>query len=67
MNPVSAHRWHSSELVPTVGVIGSIYNSGEDNSVLQIRMAKEAIEALGLSWQEVTVTNTNDVTPSNPS
>ena len=62
MNPVAAQVALIQELVPTVEVIGLIYNSGEDNSVLQIRMAKEAIEGLGLTWQEVTVTNTNDVT-----
>ena len=62
MNPVAAQVELIQELVPSVEVIGLIYNSGEDNSVLQIKMAKEAIEAMGLTWQEVTVTNTNDVT-----
>jgi putative ABC transport system substrate-binding protein len=61
MNPVSAQIDLVVELVPEVETIGLIYNSSEDNSVLQIQIAKEAIEDKGLSWHEVTVTNTAEV------
>ena len=47
--------------MPETEVVGLVYNSGEDNSVLQIQIAKEVIEDMGLLWREVTVTNTNDV------
>ena len=50
-----------SELVPTAEKIGVIYTSSEDNSILQAQMAKEAIEAAGKTYVEVTVTNSNDV------
>ncbi len=61
MNPVAAQIALIRELIPEAKVIGLVYNSGEDNSVLQVKIAKEVIEDMGLEWREVTVTNTNDV------
>ena len=61
MNPVSDQIALLSELVPTAEKIGVIYTSSEDNSILQAQMAKEAIEAAGKTYVEVTVTNSNDV------
>ena len=46
---------------PTAKTVGVIYTSSEDNSILQAKMAKEAIEAAGMTYVEVTVTNSNDV------
>ncbi len=61
MNPVAAQIDLLVELVPEVQTVGLLYNSSEDNSVLQINIAKEHIESLGLAWEEITVTNVNDV------
>jgi putative ABC transport system substrate-binding protein len=61
MNPVAAQVDLIRELVPDVAVIGLIYNSSEDNSVLQADIAKAQIEASGLTWQEATVTNSNEI------
>lgn len=61
MNPVSDQIAMLLELVPTAEKIGVIYTSSEDNSILQAQMAKEAIEAAGKTYVEVTVTNSNDV------
>lgn len=61
MNPVAAQIGLIAELVPQAQTIGLIYNSSEDNSVLQAGIAREAIEALGLAWVELTVTSVNDV------
>ncbi len=61
MNPVSEQIDLIVDLVPDVKTIGLLYTSSEDNSILQAGIAKEAIEALGLNYVEVTVTNTNDV------
>lgn len=61
MNPVESQIGLAHELFPDAKVIGLLYTSAEPNSVLQAKMAKAAIEALGLSYVEVTVTNTNDV------
>jgi putative ABC transport system substrate-binding protein len=61
MNPVAAQIDLVQALVPEVKTIGLIYNASEDNSVLQINIAKERINELGLQTQEVTVTSVNDV------
>lgn len=61
MNPVEAQIALAKELVPELKTIGFIYNSSEDNSKLQIDIAKEKAKALGLEFVEVTVTNGSDV------
>ena len=49
------------ELVPDAKTVGVLYTSSEPNSVLQAKIARESIEALGMRYTEVTVTGTNDV------
>ncbi len=61
MNPVSAQIDLLKTLVPDCETVGVLYTSGEMNSVLQAKMAKEAIEEKGMKYVEVTLTNTNDV------
>ncbi|QRN84749.1 ABC transporter substrate-binding protein [Clostridia bacterium] len=61
MNPIKDQIDLLVELVPDVETVGVLYTSSEDNSILQASMAKEAIEALGMDYVEVTVTNSNDV------
>ena len=61
MNPVGEQIALLHELAPDAKTVGVVYTSGEVNSVLQAQMAREAIEALGLAYTEVTVTGTNDV------
>lgn len=61
MNPVEGQIALIHELFPDAKTIGVLYTSSEPNSVLQAKMAKAAIEALNLTYVEVTVTNTNDV------
>lgn len=61
MNPVDAQIKLIKELFPECQTVGVLYTSGEMNSVLQAKMAKESIEALGMKYVEVTVANTNDV------
>lgn len=61
MNPVSEQIALLHELAPEAQTVGVVYTGGEVNSVLQAQMAREAIEALGLAYIEVTVTGTNDV------
>lgn len=48
-------------IVPDAKAIGIIYNSSEENSVIQAKLAKEAIEKKGVKVKESTVTSTNDV------
>ena len=61
MNPVAEQIALLKELVPDAKTVGVLYNSGEANSVLQAAMAKEAVEALGMQYTEITVSTTNDV------
>ncbi|MBE5776820.1 MAG: ABC transporter substrate-binding protein [Clostridiales bacterium] len=61
MNPVADQIALLLEIVPEAQTVGVIYTSSEDNSILQAQMAKEAIEAAGKTYVEVTVTNSNDV------
>jgi len=61
MNPIKEQIDLLAKLVPDAKTVGVLYTSSEDNSVLQAKLAKEAIENLGLNYVEVTVTNSNDV------
>lgn len=61
MNPIADQIALLKELVPDAATVGVLYTSSEPNSVLQARIAQEAIEALGMTYTEVTVTGTNDV------
>jgi len=61
MNPIKEQIDLLVKLVPTAKTVGVLYTSSEDNSVIQAKIAKEAIEKLGLNYVEVTVTNSNDV------
>lgn len=60
MNPIKEQIDLLVKLVPTAKTVGVLYTSSEDNSVIH-KIAKEAIEKLGLKYVEVTVTNSNDV------
>ena len=61
MNPVSAQIELLEKLAPEAKTVGVLFTSGETNSVIQAAMAKEAIEAQGMTYVEGTATNTNDV------
>ncbi|NLV58903.1 MAG: ABC transporter substrate-binding protein [Clostridiales bacterium] len=61
MNPVADQIKLIKELFPQTRTVGLIYTSSEDNSILQAKMAKEAVEAEGMSYKEVTVSSSNDV------
>ena len=61
MNPVKDQIDLLVKLVPTAKTVGVLYTSNEDNSILQASLAKDAIEALGLKYVEVTVSTSNDV------
>jgi putative ABC transport system substrate-binding protein len=61
MNPIKDQIDLLVKFAPSAKIVGVLYTSSEDNSVLQAGIAKEAIEALGLEYVEVTVNNSNDV------
>ncbi len=49
------------QFLPAAKNVGTIYNAGEANSVVQIEVAKEVCEELGLKLVEVTVSNSSEV------
>lgn len=61
MNPVADQIKLIKELFPETKTVGVLYTSSEDNSVLQAKLAKDAIEAEGMTYTEATVTSSNDV------
>ncbi len=61
MNPIEDQIDLLVRLVPGAKTVGLIYTGSEDNSVVQATIAKQAIEARGMAWTEVKVTNSNDV------
>ena len=61
MNPIEEQIDLLKKLVPDAKTVGVLYASSEDNSVLQAKLAKEAIESKGLKYVEATVTNVNDI------
>ena len=54
MNPIKEQIELLVKLVPDAKTVGVIYNSSEDNSILQPDR-QENIENLGLNYEEVTV------------
>jgi len=61
MNPVKEQIDLLVKLVPDAKTVGVLYTSNEDNSIVQAKLAKEAVENLGLNYVEVTVSNSNEV------
>lgn len=61
MNPVAAQIDMIKTFKPDAQTVGLLYCSAEDNSILQIKLAKAEIEALGMKWVEATVSNSSEV------
>jgi len=61
MNPIKEQIDLLVKLVPDAKTVGVLYTSNEDNSILQAKLAREAIEKLGMKYVEVTVSNSNEV------
>ena len=61
MNPVEAQMALIKELAPDAKKVGIVYSSGEVNSEVQVRLAKDAAAVMGMEIVEKTVTNTNEV------
>jgi len=49
------------QFLPAAKNVGTIYNAGEANSIVQIEVAKETCKELGLNLIEVTVSNSSEV------
>lgn len=49
------------QILPEAKTVGLLYCSAESNSEIQIQMAKEACDALDLSYEEFTVPSSNEI------
>ncbi len=63
LTPVKEQMNLIKELIPDAKAVGVIFNSSEDNSLIQARMAKEALAELGLEYVELTVSKTDEISP----
>ncbi|HBQ87685.1 MAG TPA: sugar ABC transporter substrate-binding protein [Syntrophomonas sp.] len=61
MNPIKEQIDLLVRLAPEAKTVGLLYSSNEDNSILQVSLAKTAIEAVGMTYVEATVSTSNDV------
>jgi len=61
MNPIKEQLELLKQLVPTATRVGVIYNSSEVNSQVQVRIAKEEAQKLGLTIVEAPVTSSTEV------
>ena len=49
------------QIIPDIKKVGLLYCSAEANSVLQIDMAKEALDTAGIEYEDYTVSNSNEI------
>lgn len=61
INPVADQLKLLTEIDPEARTVGIVYSSGEVNSEVQVQLAKDAAEDLGLTIKEATVTNASDI------
>lgn len=63
MNPIEEQADLLVKLVPEAKTVGILYCSAEDNSILQAALAKAAFEARGLTVNEYTASDVNEIQP----
>ncbi|MGP3777699.1 ABC transporter substrate-binding protein [Halanaerobium saccharolyticum] len=61
MNPVAQQLELIKQFLPEVQQVGILYNPGEVNSVVQVELAKEKAEQMGIELEEATVSNSSEV------
>lgn len=61
LTPVKKQIDLLTQLMPEAKTVGILYCSAEANSVLQAKLAKDAIEAAGLTPIDYTVSNSNEI------
>jgi len=61
LNPVAEQLQLLTEIAPDAETVGIVHSSGEVNSEIQVELAREAAEDLGLTIEVATVTNSGEV------
>lgn len=61
LNPVEAQIELLTEIVPNVKTVGLLYCSSEQNSVFQINIAKKKLDAMGIKYIDISISNLNEI------
>lgn len=61
MTPIDQQLELLKALLPEAKTVGMIYNSSEQNSVVQVELTQEKAKALGLTVEAVAITNANEI------
>ncbi|WP_324649293.1 ABC transporter substrate-binding protein [Georgenia sp. H159] len=61
LNPVEDQLGLLVELAPDIETVGIVYSSGEVNSEIQVELAREAADSLGVEIEVAAVTNSSEV------
>lgn len=61
MTPIQKQLDLLKQLLPEAKTIGMVYNTGEQNSVVQVEMAEEMAKAMGLEVISTGISSTNDL------
>ena len=61
LTPVAEQIQMMQKVLPNVKKVGLLYCSAESNSDVQIKTAKEELDALGLSYEEYAVSSSNEI------
>ena len=61
MNPIAAQTELLLKLVPNAKTVGTVYNSSEINSQLQIDILRKELEKHGVALAEATISSVNDI------
>ncbi|NKX54537.1 ABC transporter substrate-binding protein [Arthrobacter mobilis] len=61
LNPVEEQLTLLTRIAPEAKTVGIVYSSGEVNSQVQVDLAKEAAQKLGLEIREATISNSGEV------
>ncbi|MEO6309331.1 MAG: ABC transporter substrate-binding protein, partial [Leifsonia sp.] len=61
LNPVKEQLQLITDVLPDAKTVGVIYSSGEVNSDVQVKLAKDAAKEMGLTIKEATVTVASEV------
>ena len=61
LTPVAEQLQMMQKVLPNVKKVGLLYCSAESNSDVQIKTAKEELDALGLTYEEYAVSSSNEI------
>lgn len=61
LTPVEAQIELLKEIIPNVKTIGLLYCSSEQNSVFQINIAKKKLDAMGIKYIDIAISNLNEI------